>query len=403
MAPERLLTRAFVLVWIANLTQGMSFSLFIHFPGFLQDLGADELEIGLIFGISALAAVIIRPTAGRTMDLRGRKVVITSGNMLNAGTLALYLTVTSIGPWVYTVRVVHGLAEAVLFTAYFTYAADLVPAERRTQGLALFGVSGMLTIALGGLVGDAILSVWDFDALFLTAVGFALASLAVSLPLPEQRPGIDAAPPRRFLTSLRQKDLLPLWWLAATFSIVVTSYFTFLKTFVLETEIGTVGLFFAAYSIVAVLLRILGSWVPDKVGLKRILFPALTSMAIGLVVLAFASAAWEVAVAGVLCGAGHGYAFPIMYGLVVSRARPAERGVAMSVFTGLFDVALLVGGPVLGAVIRYGGYREMFLFAAGLMVIGVAVFWVWDRERDAVLPGGFAPLHRRVVRGFRRV
>ena len=37
-----LLTRAFVLVSLANLTQALAFNLFLHFPAFLHDLGAGE-------------------------------------------------------------------------------------------------------------------------------------------------------------------------------------------------------------------------------------------------------------------------------------------------------------------------------------------------------------------------
>ena len=65
-------------------------------------------------------------------------------------------TVEALGPWIYTVRVLHGFAEAMLFTALFTYAADHVPRSRRTQGLAFFGVSGILPMALGGIIGGAI-------------------------------------------------------------------------------------------------------------------------------------------------------------------------------------------------------------------------------------------------------
>ena len=87
-----------------------------------------------------------------------------------------------------------------------------------------------------------------------------------------------------------------------------------------------------------------------------------------------------IAVAGACAGLGHGFTFPILSGLVVERARTAERGAATSIFTALFDAGALVGGPLLGAIIRDVGYSAMFLTAAALVTVGGAAFAVVDRR-----------------------
>ena len=58
----------------------------------------------------------------------------------------------------------------------------------------------------------------------------------------------------------------------------------------------------------------------------------------------------------------------------------AERGAAMAVYTGLFDVGTLVGGPILGVTIRWFSYDAMFLTAAGFVVVGLGLFALWDRD-----------------------
>jgi MFS family permease len=388
--PEKLLSRPFVLASLATFTHSMAFALFIHFPGFLEDLGATEIIIGLIVGFAAVASIVVRPTVGRLMDLKGRRPLILFGNALNVGALLLYLTVDQIDGWVYAIRIVHGLSEAILFTVLFTFAADWVPEKRRTQGLALFGVAGMLPIALAGVLGDVILNRWDFDVFFLVAAGFALASLLLSVPL-RDAPHLSEQPPARgFVDSITGIHLLPLWWITFVFSFVLTAYFTFLKTFVNETGVGSVGLFFAFYAGTAITLRLTLGWVPDRIGPKRALMPAMLFLAAGLVVLSGATTDSAVAVAGVLCGTGHGYTFPILYALTVTRARVAERGAAMAVYTGLFDVGTLVGGPILGVTIRWFSYQTMFLTAAAFVVIGLGLFALWDR--DALEPEVVASL-----------
>jgi MFS family permease len=382
---EPLLTRPFVLVWLSNLFQATGFDLFLHFPGFLSRLGAREAQIGLLFGLTSFAAIAVRPALGRVLDTRGRRGVILLGNALNTVVLALYLTVDSISPWIYCVRVLHGIAQASLFTALFTYAADCVPERRRMQGLMLFGVSGMLPIALGGLLGDALLARADFTLLFEVALGFGVIAAVLALPLPEMStPGLSAGDedaPAGFRNVLRQRRLVTLWGLTTIFSVALAAMFSFLRTFVDATGIGSVGGFFGTYAAVALALRVGAGWLPDRVGVKRVLYPALATLVAGFLTLAFASSTRDVLLAGALCGAGHGYTFPLLFGMVVNRARTADRGSAMAIYTALFDVGVLIGGPLLGAVIEMQGYPAMFLTAATLVAIGTAGFAVADRGR----------------------
>src|SRR5262249_55132109 len=128
------------------------------------------------------------------------------------------------------------------------------------------------------------------------------------------------------------------------------------------------------------ILRLGFAWVPERVGPKRALLPALATLAVGYVLLAFTATPLAIAVAGACAGLGHGFTFPILSGLVVTRARVAERGAATAIFTAPFDAGALVGGPLLGAVIRESGYTAMFLTAAALVTIGAVLFVVADRR-----------------------
>lgn len=384
MSGQRLFSAAFVLVFLSNLFQGIAFNLFLHLPGFLKDLGADEAEIGWIFGLTAVVSIAVRPQVGRIMDTRGRRVVILAGSLLNVMVIGLYLGLHEIGPAVYGVRILHGLAEALLFTSLFTYAADQVPPTRLTQGLAVFGVSGMLPISLGGLLGDAILARAGYDLLFLVSLGFSVLALLLALPL-RDRPRTASAgeePARGFRAALVQRDLVPLWWVATVFSVALAAMFTFVKTFVMETGAGSVGGFFTGYTAIALVLRVFFGWLPDRVGPKRVLLPALFTLATGFLLMSRADSAGEVALAGVFCGAGHGYTFPILFGMVVSRTRSADRGSAMAIYTALFDVGVLLGGPSLGLVIELAGYPTMYAVAASWIAVGTLVFAVWDRGRS---------------------
>lgn len=382
MARQPLLTRPFVLAFVAHFLFCLAYNLYLHLPGFLKLAGISEAEIGLLVGVTAATAILARPLIGRAMDLGGRRPVILGGNALATVACALFLTVHGGGPWTYVVRVLQGLAEAMLFASLFAFVADIVPASRRIEGIGLFGVSGMLPIALGGLLGDAILARADYRALFLVSALLSGAALVCSLPLVEPRRVADAshAPPRGFAAALAQPDLLPLWLAGLAFALSIAGPFTFLKTYVMERGAGSVGGFFGPYAMAAVLVRVGLGTLPERIGPKRVLFPAFGVLIAGLVLLAAGASGPGMALAGVLCGVGHGYAFPILLGLVVARARSSERGAALSIFTAVFDGGYLVGAPLLGTIIQAAGYPSMFAAAALLLATGASLFGLWDRS-----------------------
>jgi MFS family permease len=378
-----LFTSAFVRAALANAMLSLAVCLFLHLPGFLQQLGAGEAHIGRITAAQALGAILAWPLVGRVMDARGRRVVMLAGVMLFIAAIGLYLSIHALGPRVYWVRLLDGAAAMMWYTALFTYAADLVPEQRRTEGLAIFGISGLIPIGLSAQAGDVILAYATYRELFLGALGFAVIGLILCLPLRDVRPihGEQGVPQRSILATAAQRNLLPVWFAASSFFIAVLALFSFMKTFVIATGIGSVGSFFSAYALIAVSLRVFLSWLPDRLGPRRMLGIAMPCYAAGLVVLSLADTPGHVFAAGLLCGAGHGYTFPVLFSLVVARARPQERGAATAFFTALDWLGLLLAGPVVGYVIERTGYGRSFMGLALLIAMGMGVFYALDRGR----------------------
>lgn len=384
----KLLTGPFVLASCSHFLHALAFNLYLHLSGFLKTAGASEDWIGLVFGVTGAAAILTRPPMGRIMDQRGRRPIILAGGLLHTAICLLYTTVHTAGAWVMAVRIVHGISEAMLFTSLFAFASDIVPASRRFEGIALFGVSGMLPISISSVLGDVIVkSAADpasgYRVLFFTSAALAGTAFVLSTPLKEPHRAHADEPPRGMMAAIKQRDLVPLWVGGVVFATCIAAPFTFFATFVMTESVGaSAGLFFSCYSIAAISLRLFAGKLPEKIGPKRVLFPAMISVAAGLFVLSNARSPLTVACAGVLSGMGHGYTFPIQLGLLVTRARPAERGAALAIFTALFDAGSMLGNPLFGAIAHAAGYRPMFGVAGAMMIVGTAVFGFLDRGRQ---------------------
>jgi MFS family permease len=381
MAKPTLWSRPFVLGFAANFAHSLAFHGYVHLGGKLEQLGADRFEIGIVMGTMAAAAIAARPWVGRAIDTHGRRFVLLLGSAIHVVATLGYLAVDDLGPLLYLIRVVHGLADAMLFSVLFTIAADIVPRARRTEGIALFGISGMIPLALAGWLGDAVLARGDYETLFWITAGAAILGTIAGLPLPDSRPDPDEPtnPARSYFRAVTDPPLRPLWMLGFCFALAVSSYFAFLRPFIDTSDSGgTVRGFFVAYTIAAIGLRLGLGWLPDRIGARPTLLPAVVCTGVGTLLLAWAGDAWTVVVAGALCGVGHGFSFPILSALVVARAQPSERGTALASFTALFDLGLLVGGPLLGLVAQLADYSAMFTTAGIVAIAGVVVFAAWD-------------------------
>ncbi len=378
---EPLFTKAFIVLWFVGFFQEVSFAVMVHLPGYLQDLGATEARIGLVYSTGAVVALALRPAMGRIIDQWGRRRVMLAGGLLLSASSAAYIPLTTFGPAVFVVRAVHASVEITLFTTLLAFTADIVPASRRAQGLAIFGISGLLPIGLGSVLGDVVLGTGGFDQVFAIAAALALVSWTLAWWLP----AIAAVDPRRerhrgFAGVVRQRDLGPVWLITLAFALAMTIPFTYFRTFVDATGIGSVGLYFGVYATAAIVVRLVASRSVDRAGARRVVVPSVAAIVIQFFVLAAASGPAAIVVAGVLGGVGHGLIFPVLSAMLANRASPEERGTAFAVFSGLFDVVTLVGAPVVGILIETAGYSTSFVSVAVVVAACAAVFVMWDRS-----------------------
>lgn len=375
-SPEPLLTRAFGLLVAAHALQALGYASLILLPLFLDHLGASRTEVGVVMAASAVGGLAARPFVAWALDRVGRKPTLLLGSVVLAATMAALAGVTAIGPVVVAIHALIGSAEGALFSGYFTWAADLVPASRRTEGLALFGISGLVPLAVNPFVGWLGVEPAQLPVVFLVVAGLIGASLPFLLPLPETAPRAAKAGPGlgAVLRSLRHRALWPVWAATLVFGGLVAVFMSFVTVAAADAGAEHAGVIWLTYAVGAVGIRLFGASLPDRVGPSRMVPPSLLAYVAAFVVAAFATGDLGFAVAGLLAGFAHGVCFPVLTGQAVTRTPSHLRGAAMSLFTALWDLTKLLLVPLAGWVADVSSDAGMLLLGAAAAVVGLMVW-----------------------------
>jgi MFS family permease len=373
---EPLATRPFLWLILAHLLQAIGWTSLLLLPVYLEHLGGSRQVIGEVMAFGAAGGLIAQPITGFALEHFGRRPTLIAGTVVLVLGLAGFGLVTEIGVWLYACRFVFGLGGGALFSGYFTFATDIVPLSRRTEGLALFGIAGLAPMLLNPFVGSMVTNPAELQGLFPAVACVAALSVLCLIAIPEP---VRLAPPERngllgALRRLMSPALLPPYVAGLTFAILAGVFMAF--STVVAKEIGTANpaMVWLTYGIGAIAVRILGGKLPDRIGTYNMVAPSLALYAGGILVLMNAQTGGGILLAGGLAGVGHGYGFPVLTSQLMSRVNRDLRGPAMALFVGLWEISALVAPPVFGSLADAYGDRQMLLIAANTALIGLLVW-----------------------------
>ncbi len=378
--PSALYGRDFWLVFAATFALNVIGNLFVIFPLWIVDRGGGAGAIGTIVGTSSLAALATRPGVGVLIDRRGRRWTAISFLVLDAMAIALYLPIRKLGIPIYAVRAIHGAAEGSARVALFAMVYEILPRERQGRGMATFSLCGMIPGAIAPLVGEELTKRLGFAAFF--AVSIALAALAalttsaLKVDRPVAHPAArEGAAESSYVDLFRDRGLLPLWIITLLFSLSISSRLSFVVPYAYQRGVVRAGWYFAIYSIAAIAVRIGGGRIMDRFGLERMLAPALAILGAGMAMVAGTGLPGILAAAAAVGGIGHGYLYPALSALVITRTRAGTAGRSSSIYSSLYDFGSMAGPYLMGGVALTLGYGPMFV-ASGAIALGAAVYFL---------------------------
>jgi MFS family permease len=332
-------------------------------------MGFSPTLVGVVIGMQSLATVVTRHAAGTVCDRHGPRhsaliglpLAALSGLVMLPATILLPADSLLVVPLLLLARVMLGAAESFFLTGTMTWGIGRMGAARAGKVMAWQGIAMYAALGIGAPLGLWLLhSGFGFGIVLALAILAPLAGSGIALAL-RGFPGSGGL-------RLPFHRVVGLVWMPGTVLALSALSFVAMTTFLpLHYQargwggagLGMIG-FVAAY----ILVRLFLAHLPDRQGGMQVGIASLALQILGQLLLWWAPGPALALLGAVITGLGFSLVFPAM-GVEATRRVPAtQRGQAVGNFIAFFDLALGLGGPLLGLAATLGGSAAPFLVGA---------------------------------------
>lgn len=375
---KRLWNREYIKVMTCNFLLFFAFYLLTPLlPLYLdQQFNADKDMIGLVLSGYVVATLLVRPFSGFVVDTFNRKRVLTLcffsfficfAGYVGAGTLLMFAIV----------RTLHGIPFGATTVANSTAAIDVLPSERRSEGIGFYGLSNNIAMAIAPSIGIYIYHATDnFMLLFWLSLILAFAGYLCSrsVKLPER-----VLRPSKIKMSLDRFFLGRAWLLAVNICFfglcwgVMSNYVAIYGKQQLGITDGT-GLFFMLLSGGLVAARLIGTRSLRRGRLTQSATIGVMLSTVGYGLFAFVAQPWSYYLSALLIGLGNGQMYPAFLNMFIGVARNDQRGTANSSILISWDLGMGLGILAGGFIAEQIGFSHAFYWTAAMQAVGALLF-----------------------------
>lgn len=371
-----LFTSAFIALALSDLAYFTAAGVLILVtPLFAADgLGADPVGVGIAVGSFSITALLLRPWSGRESDRRGRRPLLVIGGLIAAAAILAHTVTTDLATLI-ALRLILGTAEALFFVAGFAMLADLAPRGREGEALSFNSLALYLGIALGPILGEALLGIGGYTLAWIGAAALSLIAglLALRLPLTGRNPEAAEAPLRLIHTGVLGSSAGLFTGVAA-----MSGFLAFVAIYARnDLAMAGAGPVLLVFGLVVVGCRIAFAKLPDRVPPFRLASAALALIAVGMALVGLLTTGAGLYAGAALMALGVAFVTPAFFAAIARGLDPSERGAAFGTVSIFLDLAF-GGGPVLlGFIVGAADIPTAFLLgalvpAAGAMATALA-------------------------------
>jgi len=397
-APTTMWNKSFICIVIANLTLCLGHaSVNPLVASYTKYLDTTPEMTGFLSGMFFIISFACHPFAGPAMTkLDKRKlliVVFLLGAIANTG-YAIFHSV----PAFMIFRFFSGAQYSLVGPLLLALSADHLPPDKLAYGLGIYGIGGAIGNAVAPSVGATILGFGTtlkseslgYTLLFLFGtVIFILSVIPSYLIAPDKKTKEQLADVGVWYKSIFTIKALPaaivLLLLMAAYALINTYIFEFTK----EQGIGGASLFYLVLAAALAVSRPICGYLTNKVGINRIVFPALIVFALAMVIIGSSKSLPVAMIGAILAALGYGASQPSLQALGMQATPALLRGVATNTMYMGIDMGLFLG-PYLGGLV-YARSTYSFIYKVGAIPVILAIICLaltlptnkrWIKEAD---------------------
>jgi MFS family permease len=319
-----------------------------------------------------ITAMISRPFSGKLADTIGRIPVIIFGSIVCFVCGLLYPVLAFVSGILY-LRLVHGFSTGFTPTGQTAYLADILPVERRGEGMGILGTASMLGMAGGAALGGTIGSFAGLNAVFYCSAAFALTSSLILLGLKETL--TDKRKPHIRYLKVNMNDIFEPRVLVPSVVMVLSAYafgavVTLLPDYSEVVGIKNKGLLFTYFTVASFSVRFAGGKVSDLLGRKSVLIVSVTALTVSMVIMAIAASKIVLIAAVVIYGLAQGITSPTLLAWATDLSDPVRKGRGVSTLYIFMELGIGLGAFVSGEIYNN---RDENLFST-FLVCGALAF-----------------------------
>lgn len=364
---------------------GANFSMFFAFYMLLpvmsiylgQELGADNSQIGMILSSYVIMALLIRPFAGFFVDTLPRKALLVTclglyvlcfSGYIIAGSLLVFLLF----------RAFHGATFGITTVSMNTLAIDIMPAERRGEGIGYFGVMSNLAMAVGPMIALFVFdTTHNFHHLFMIAMGMALLGFILSLfiqsdPRPKPTGEVEPISLDRFILVKGLRAAAAMVFISFSYGMM-TTYIAMYGNTVVGVTSGS-GIFFMYFAAGLIVSRLVSGRLINKG-----LFKPVTITGIVLLIITYCFFVTMLTpivyyVCGIALGVGYGVLSPSFQTMLINLAPHNKRGTANATYFASWDLGIGLGVLMGGIIADHWMLLTAFKSGIVMLIIGLVVY-----------------------------
>lgn len=356
-------------------------------PGVVHlQLGFGTVLAGLAISFQYVATVLSRPQAGRMADTVGARRTVLSGLAACGASGLLLFSSGFLGTLpiacltvILLSRLVLGFGESWLATGSSLWGIARVGQEHTAKVISWSGICSYGGLAIGAPAGVWIDHAWGLHGVGLVSAVTSCVGFLTAYPLGEV--SVAEGEPLAFRQVLSR--VLPH---GTSLALATTGFGTiasFMVLFYTHRHWSNPAFALTSFGASFVLARLIFSNSIDRWGGFRVAFVCLSVDVAGLLFLWLARAPQMAFAGAALTGFGFSLVFPALGVEAVNCVTPENRGSALGVFTAFADLSLGVTGPVIGLIVAGFGYSVIFLFAAFMAAVALALAVMVSRRTAA--------------------